>query len=259
MKEMALKCKDFDAWVSFLGRLNKIGSDYFIKNDVIMATKKGTKSGSNNKIPGRHLTRDPLFIDDTDCYVEDGVYILLPLESLIDYFKSIRENNKDARKMIIYKRDKEGIYIQFSGLGDFQIATLMTIDYDVDNDNNYVGLASGITWFDNLVDTVETWKSISDEDLVNLRNNEVLMLEQEVGGTHIWSRVARSIFITSGVSRLNTPLARHIDYTFFSLDTKDSIGIMRLHAMYNNPGSSKLINVECIHEYTILIYDEGVN
>ena len=95
--ELVLKCKDFDAWVSFLGRLNKIGSGYIIKNDIILATVKGTKSGSNDKIPGRHIIKDPLFIDDEDSYIPDAVYGMYDgLDKWINVFKNIKETIIDA-------------------------------------------------------------------------------------------------------------------------------------------------------------------
>ena len=38
--EIKLSCKDFDSWVSFLGRLDKLGGGYIIKNDISKQQKK---------------------------------------------------------------------------------------------------------------------------------------------------------------------------------------------------------------------------
>lgn len=265
--EMILKCKDFDAWVSFLGRLNKIGSGYFIKNDIILATVKGTKSGSTDKIPGRHIIRDPLFVDDEASYVPDGIYGLYDnLDKWITLFKNIKDNNKDARKEIRYIRRKEGIYIQFYGGLEFKLFGLITEESMNNEDFSIVKqCANGVRWFENFIETPELieseWIPINTNTLVALRDGAPITLTQTVKDTPMWARIAKSVFTMAGVSRIGTPIANRAEYSIIppAKDASQPIGMLELHASYKAPADSKLISVECIHEYMILIYNEEEN
>lgn len=262
--EINLKCKDFDAWVSFLGRLNKIGSGYFIKNDIILATIKGKKSGSNDKIPGRHIIKDPLFIDDKSCYVEDGVYGLISdLDNWISIFRGIKENNKDARKEIKYIRNKNGIYIRFNGGIEYKMFGLITPENIKEfNMVDVVRCSNGIDWFDNFMNTPKSlnseWVKLEESDLIALRNGSPMTLKQVVSDKPLWSRIAKSVFTMSGVSRIGQPIAESAEYSMMppKPDALEPIGMLDIHAKYKSPGGSKIITVESIHEYLILIYNE---
>ena len=263
--ELVLKCKDFDAWVSFLGRLNKIGSGYIIKNDIILATVKGTKSGSNDKIPGRHIIKDPLFIDDEDSYIPDAVYGMYDgLDKWINVFKNIKETNKEARKEIRYIRRKEGIFIRFYGGIEFQIFGLVEKE-NIDNEDEFIKVmqcANGIKWFNNFVETPELleseWLSLNQDTLISLRDGEPLTLTQTVSEKPMWARIAKSVFTMAGVSRIGSPIANQVEYSFIppAPTAVEPIGMLELHAVYKSPADSKLIKVECIPEYMILIYKE---
>ena len=258
--EKVLKCKDFDAWVSFLGRLNKIGSDFVIKNDIIIPTIKGTKSGSHDKIPGRHLTRDPLFIDNDECYVKDGVYTsCYSLEEMIKIFKSIKENNPIARKQIVYIREPKGIYIKFAHMQKYQLFALLDPNYvDEEDIQRYELITRDLEWFSDYLSAPNEWLNITQEEIINLRNNHLMVLRQDLGDTNVWARIARSIFTMAGVTRLGVSFADNVDYTFLhSENIQKDTALLRVHATYKSPGGSKLIKVNCIHEYVVLIYDEG--
>ena len=260
MTNRILKCKDFDAWVSFLGRLNKIGTDFIIKNDIIIPTVKGTKSGSHDKIPGRHLTRDPLFMDDEDCYVKDGIYTsCYSLEDMIKIFKSIKENNAPARKQIIYSRTKDGIYIQFADMQRYQLFNLLDTNYTSEEDiRRYELISRDLEWFSDYLSAPNDWLNITQEEIINLRNNKLMVLRQDLGDTNVWARIARSIFTMAGVTRLGTSFADNVTYTFLhSENIQKDTALLRVHANYKSPGGSNLIKVNCIHEYIVLIYDEG--
>lgn len=258
--DIVLKCKDFDAWVSFLGRLNKIGSKFVIKNDIIFPTVNGTKSGSNDRIPGRHITKDPLFINDEDSFIENALYVTnYTLEEMLEIFKSIKADNKEARKKIVMSRDREGISITFNGMKPLQLFSLIDRNYCSEEDyQSYLSKTSGLTWFKDFVDSCDEWRKIDTYDLIDLRNNSLKIIRQEVEGNVLWARIARSIFTMSGVTRLDTPLAESVLYTFLhSENIQKDTALLRIHARYKSPGNSNLIKVECIHEYVVLIYDEG--
>lgn len=255
--ELILKCKDFDAYVSFLGRLNKIGSNFVIKNDIVFPVTKGVKSGTTENIPGRHLTRDPLFINDESAYEPNILYIpVLSIDRMISCLKEFK-TNKEARKKIVLIRTKEGVSIQFNGLQPMMLFVNEKL-WKFDDTIPYHQTTAHLTWFNDYLNTPNNWIPIETKDLVNLRNNGLMVIRQEINGLKLWSRIARSIFIMSGVSRMDTPLAKHVEYTFIHSDTiQTDTAVMRLHARYNEPGGSNLITVECVHEYVILVYDEG--
>lgn len=260
--EIKLSCKDFDSWVSFLGRLDKLGGGYIIKNDIILPTIKGNKSGSNDKIPGRHLTRDPLFINDTSCYVQDGIYYMIESPKYWqDIFKAVGETNKLARKEIYYIREKTGIYVRFgNNAGIFQVYKLLTQDDIGEKFEAIINSANGISWFDDfikgVVDSGRHWVDISHEDLIRLRNDGIMSIGQEVDDKIVVSRIARSLFTMAYAGRMDNPIALSSEYTFLPSDTSD-IAIMRLHANYKPAKDSKLVKIECIHEYLVLIYNIG--
>ena len=254
--ERKLTCKDFDSWLSFLGRLNKVGGGYIIKNDIILPTIKGKKSGSNDNIPGRHLTRDPLFIDDTSCYVRDGIYVMTESPSYWrDTFTEIGKSNKLARKEIYYIREQDGIYVRFLGIPKpYKVFKLLTEDIE-----NIIQSANNITWFDDFINSVtdsgRNWDSLSHENLLMIRNNGVIDIGQTVDDKIVKSRIARSLFTMASSTRMDNPIALTTEYAFLPSDTSD-IAIMRLHSDYKPTKDSKLIKVECIHEYLVLVYND---
>lgn len=270
MIEQRLSAKDFDAFASFLGRLKSIGSSYIRKNDVILATVKGNKSGGRGKIPGKHIIKDPLFIDDDDAYIKDAIYYTpWSLNQLIDIFKSIKENKKELRKDIYLLRDKEGLYIEFCHdiSQRYQIFGLINSNYLTDAEfNHYLKCGSGITWFDDVVNTIGgpfQWTNFTEDELISLRNDSIMVLRQTIKNIPLFARIARSVFVLSGVTRKGMPLAEKARYALLppSENENKDIGLLRIHTVHKSPGGSKLINVEVIHDYMILIYNEedGIN
>lgn len=263
--EINLKCKDFDAWVSFLGRLGKIGSKYIIKNDIILATVKANKSGTNDKIPGRHIVRDPLFIDDEDGCIKDRIYYMInSVEYWVKIFKSIKENNMYIRKQITYIRTPDGIFVEFYGGLRYQIFKLLDKNQIEDNEeyNNYINCARCINWFDDFLKIPGSldseWVKFSEDELIDIRDGKVFAMHQFVLDTLMWTRIAKSTFTMAGVSRLGNPIASDAEFTFIppSPNANEPVGMFDMHVMYKSPADSKLIKVECIHEYIILLYSE---
>lgn len=258
--QMKLKCKDFDSWVSFLGRLSKIGHDYIIKNDIYIATERNIKSGTTDKYPGRHIVKDPLFMDE--CYVEDGVYMVSDIETIISEIQRAQENDMDCRKNIEYFRTEELIGIQ---LGNYAIDVARLITGETTD--NIKNVANSVTWFDDLFpiageesntesnDSLHAgWDTFTDKDLINIRNNGIFNIHKETRGRTVATRLARSLFCLAGVSRMDTPIALAGEYTTFPSDQSD-VAILRIHAIYKC-GQSLNITVNTIHEYLVLIYNE---
>lgn len=260
--EIKLKCKDFDAWLSFLRRLGKIGTGYFIKNDIIMATVNGLKSTTSERIPGRHIIKDPLYVKDDN--TKDIIYVMMVDANFwVETLTNIKTNNKDARKEIIYSKDQHGIYIHFYGGIKYQIFKILS-NHSIDEDTRamYEYAASGFNWFNDLLTiptTVgSTWVQFKQHDLIDLRNKRISTLAQYVSGMLMWTRIAKSLFTMAGTSRFGTPIAMEGEYSFLppSKDSDSHVGTFNMHVKYRPPMDSKFIDIECIHEYTILIYGE---
>ena len=249
--EKVLKCKDFDSWVSFLSRLGNISSTYILKNDIYLAFGKKTIDGKC--IPGRHIVKDPLFEDDDD-YVRDGIYVLYnTIEHWVQLFKNF---DKDMRKKIIYEKHTDGIYIRcgVDRVSRFKVFELLTSKSDIDdNVSNEIRLSvQNIEWFDSMLEDSD-WFNFQNDQLVDIRNNGIMGIYQYFGERKVETRVARSLFMLAGVSRMNTPIANYASFSFTE-PNEVNIGTVRFHANYKC-GSSNLISMECFHEYILLAYN----
>lgn len=259
-----LKSKDFDAWVSFLKRINGIGRNYIIKNDIYLATDKKNKSGTNVKIAGRHLFHDPLF-NDNDVEIQEIIYVLKDIDDLLNEIKDVTEEDKELRKGIIYSRDTEGIYIDFPN--GHSIAVALVIDNPtlfLDNDvlRMITTISRQISTFSELLKFPEiinsNWINIDRETLISIRDGSPITISQTVNDKKMYARIAKSVFVASGASRFGNPIAEEAKYAFIPPRSDNNVytGLLELYARYKTPGTSKLINIECIHEYVVLIYEE---
>lgn len=255
--KLNLKCKDFDAWKSFLGRIAKIGHDYIIKNDIYLATVRNYKPSSTDKYPGKHMIRDPLFMDDSYAeygFVEDGVYMVHDIDQILSEIKRAEENDPNGRKSICYYHSKTGIELQM-GNCLIEIATLLT-----DIPDNIKPIADSITWFDALTEPIKDmedieWVPFTEDELIHLRNNGILNIGRTVQNREVATRLARSLFCLAGVTRLDNPIALAGKYTMIPSQQSD-VAILRMHMVYKC-GQSLNITVDTIHEYLILIYNQS--
>lgn len=258
----SLKCKDFDAWVSFLGRLDKVGSDYIIKNDCYLACEKKCMPSSTEKYPGKHIVRDPFAPpEDSGCYVKHGVYVVEPLDWLIQKFKEVKDLYPSARKSIEYYRNEMEIGVMFSDI-TVVVARILDFDHDQSIGNNKAKMimetAKHIESFNSILDEIDrsditSWCDFSDENLIHLRNNGVLEIWQKVGEHVPKTRLARSLFCLAGVSRLDTPLAMAARYAFLPSAESD-VAMLRVQATYKC-GQSTTVRVDCVHEFLLLMYE----
>lgn len=251
--EFKISAKDWDAYVSFLGRLDKLGSGYIMKNGIMKPIIMKNRSCSHDRIVGYHYIVDPLFTDDDELYVVDGIYReALPISELLSLFKKIKTEEVGARKKILIVREKKVIGVQFNGLEFIPIFELLE-----NTTNGGIDVTDDLRWYQDYTDPlVYNWSSISTQDLIDLRNNGLKVIKQEMSDGAIgWSRIAKSVFPMAGVTKMDTPFADRVYYTFIP-SKQDNIATLRLHVMYKSPGGSKLIHIECIHEYLVLLYNE---
>lgn len=254
MSSLHLRCKDFDAWKSFLNRIAKIGTGYIIKNDILLASKRNNKPGTTETYPGKHIIRDPFFIDDDSCYVGDGTYVMNDIESILRWIDSIENGDKDCRKDIEYIRTPERIELRM-GTYIMTIAELLTTDPG----ENLQAVANSVHRYDDLIEPIENmadnrWVPFTTENLIHIRNNGIFGIKQTVGTRMVKTRLARSLFCLAGVSRLNTPIALSACYTTLP-STESDVAILRIHTIYKCAQNTN-VRVDCIHEYLLLIYDE---
>lgn len=252
--DIKLTAKDWDGYVSFLGRLNKLGKGYIMKNGIMKPMILKTRSCSNDRIVGYHYIVDPFYIDDDQLYVVDGIYAeARPIEELLALFKQIKEEVKGARKKIYIVKEKDVMGVQFNDMEFIPIFKL-TISNPT---GSYYDTSHDLMWYHDYVDPiVYDWNSISVQDLIDLRNNKVKVIKQTMSDGKLgWARIAKSVFPMAGVTKMDVAFAEYVNYTFIPSD-QDNIATLRFHVMYRAPGGSKLIHIECIHEYLVLLYNE---
>lgn len=258
---LKLTCKNFDSWVSFLGRLSKIGKGYLIKNDVYIATEKLEMPGETEKYPGKHVIHDPLApvldIDgDTDIYVQNGIYQVVDIQTLQEQFSNVAANVPNARKDITYYRDQNKISV-FMGTAEICVAALVK-----EPDETMLATANSVSWYEDLFSPIENmpdreWTELTNDELVNIRNNGVHYIIEQKDNKIVKTKITRNpIFCLAGVSRLDTPIALNARYVMLPSEQSD-VAILRIHAIYKC-GQSTTITVDCVHEYLALLCWEDI-
>jgi hypothetical protein len=254
-----LRAKDFDSYVSFLGRLNKLGTKYVLSKDMIVPVVKANRTGSNDIIPGEHYIRDPLY---DYANPDNNMYVLADtIENSLELFKSIKKNYKDARKSITYVRDDEGIYIRFNSI-NVPIPIFSRIDADdcgIDNYRMYnLEMIQKLEIFSYYAEFIDSnGFDLTEADLIDIRANGVKSIWQKIdGGLTAWTRISKSLFPMAGTGRLDTPIALSSKYRFICDSNNSKLAKVLFHNRYKSTGDSKLVPVECIHEYTLLMLDD---
>lgn len=250
MGVIKLKAKDLDSYTSFLGRLNKLGSDYIIRNDTIYPMVLGTKSGSTDKIPGLHFVQDPFYEGYSDLFDDDLVYRMVPIEIIYKTLKGIKDSNPAARKDIRIIKDEDGIFIKMVGCDPITVAYRMTDGLTEASCKGFVPKNFG-----DLEVTDYEWDSLLETEMVGLRNNGLMMISQKHSDIRMWSRIAKSVFPMAGTTKADTPIAREIKFTFMEPnESQKDVATLRFLVTYKTPGGSSLINIRCVHQYRVFVY-----
>ena len=261
MEEVSIqmKCKEFDGYTSFLSRLANIGTEFILKNDVLIPLNRAVKDGG--PINGKHLVKDPLFTDEESIYVKDGVYKITDLSRLVDSFKSIKEDKscgKDKRKLIQYHRNKNEIYVTFADGDRYLIGEYIPTEK---LDERTTLTANGVTNYQDIMDSFDessdAFMKLTEADLINIRNGELLNIDKNIYNVNASTRIAKSLFRMAGTTRIGTPISNSASIMFYEPQTFGGVGdkcIMpfRIHATY----SCTNVIADCIHEYMMLIYSE---
>ncbi|MCM1220355.1 MAG: hypothetical protein NC548_38315 [Lachnospiraceae bacterium] len=251
---LKLTCKNFDSWVSFLGRLAKVGKGYLIKNDVYIAMEKLPIPSELEKYPGKHVIHDPIAIEDaedTDIYVPNGIYQVVDIATLQEQFTNVAENVPNARKNIVYYRDQTKISV-FMGNVEIRVADLVK-----EPDETMLATANSVSWYADLIEPInempdKEWTQLTTDELINIRNNGIHQIIEREDNKEVKIKLTRTpIFCLAGVSRMDTPIALAASYVTLPSDESD-VGILRIHAVYKC-GQSAAITVDCVHEYLVLL------
>ena len=256
---LPIKCKDYDSYLTFLGRLIKVGDKYIVKNDCYICTEKN--NWDTGKIPGRHIVKDPFFCSaNDDYYTKDGIYQMDDIRQLIAEIKRINEEKPELRKNISYVKSPDyfGFYLE-SPTGEhlvIQLGKLITEDIP----EHVQATANQLTTFQDLIDPIDNmvgneWTELDIDTMISLRDEHIIRLKKVIGDRLAETRVARSLFILAGVTRKGTPLAQMIKYAFLPSDQSD-VAMLRCHAIYKC-GQTTNFSVNCIHEYLILMYRDA--
>lgn len=255
---LPLKCKDYDAYLSFLGRLTKIGTEYILKNDCFICTEK--KSGTDGKVPGRHIVKDPFSMNTEDNYTSDGIYQLESLDNVISEMKEINTERKEFRSKIEYVKSEGyfGFYLEDTEGNHLALTIGRLITEDIPE--NIKNTANGVSYYKDLIDPVDNminngWEEFDVDTMTRLRDEQIIPIQKVIGDRLVSTRLARSLFVLAGVSRKGTPIAQMLRYVFLPSDQSD-VAMLRCHAIYKC-GQSINITVNCIHEYLVLMYDGG--
>ena len=259
--EMNLTCKNFDSWVSFLGRLSKIGRGYLIKNDIYIPMEKLEMPGELEKYPGKHVIHDPLvpnldLDEDTDVYVQNGIYQVVDIATLQEQFSNVTTNVPNARKDIRYYRNQDKISV-FMGTAEIIIAELVK-----EPTETMLATANSVSWYSDLIVPVDDmpdkeWIPFTNDELIHIRNNGVYNIIEKKDNKEVKIKITRNpIFCLAGVSRMDTPIALSAEYVILPSEESD-VGILRIHAVYKC-GQSAMITVNCVHEYLALLCWEDI-
>lgn len=250
MGEWKLKAKDLDSYTSFLGRLNKLGCDYIIRNDTIYPMVLGTKSGSTDKIPGIHFVQDPFNEGYGDPFDNDYLYKMAPIEIIYKTLKDIKGNNPSARKDIRVIKDEDGMVIKMTGCNPITVAYRMPDDSVSASCKGFIPRNFG-----DLEVTDYEWDSLLETEMVGLRDNGLVMISQKHNDVKMWSRIAKSVFPMAGTTKAGTPIAKEIKFTFMEPnESQKDVATLRFLVTYKTPGGSSLINIKCIHQYRVFVY-----
>ncbi len=252
-----ITCKEIDTFASFLARLTKVGDEYIIKNDCMICTKKN--NWDTGKIPGMHVVRFP-FTGFNKSMVENGIYYIESLMDVINKIKGIKLDSPSFRKNVYYVCEEEELFLIFEdpiAAKRIEVSIARLLRDEIRDD--ILNTAKLIDWFDNLYNErslipTEYWARMSDSDLDVIKEGGIVPIVQEVDKRHVSTRLAKSLFMFSGVKRKGAPIANNVFYTFFPSQEND-VSLLRIYASY--PCGSGTMYIETIHDYLVLIYEEG--
>lgn len=188
MEIINLSISEFNNLVKYLKRLDDIGDDFFLKNDIICPSVRTEKNR-----PGRHIVRS--MIPTSDKY-ENTLYGIAKLSETSKILGDI----KGKKHSLFIEQNEDGIWINASDVR-CQLAGV----YNDEDEPLVKTLAPSMNRFDDYL--AHEWTEIPVDHLTCIKNGDVMTYEDDRKSTYV--RVARDLFPLRGVTRRTAP----VDYT----------------------------------------------
>lgn len=227
MAAIQLTIKQFNELVKYLKRLDDIGDDFFLKNDIIVPSIREPKNR-----PGKHIVKGEIPILPEYREIVYGI-------SRLSETSSILGDVKGKKQVLFVEEDETGIWITINDT-TVQLAGV----YSEEEDLEYA--PSEEQFSDFIVN--KPWRVIPTEILNNIKQGHPYDLEDDEHTTYV--RIARDSFKLRGVTRTKDPVNFSANVRVVSpLSSPDRIvinqspyGLLEIHAIYNV--------IECVHQYT---------
>ena len=220
MEIINLSIAEFNNLVKYLKRLDDIGDDFFLKNDIICPSVRTEKNR-----PGKHIVRS--MIPTSDKY-EDVLYGVARLSETSKLLGDI----KGKKQSLFIEQSEDGIWINANDLR-CQLAGV----YNDEDETLVESLAPAMKNFDDYLR--HEWMEIPLEHLIAIKNGDVITYEDDRKSTYV--RVARDLFPLRGVTRRTAPVDHTAELYISSPETTDGKtlvigssdkGVLEIHVTY---------------------------
>lgn len=235
------RCKDLDAYISFLKRIFKIGTHYILKNDIMFALNRTTAGR-----PGKHIVRYPYNVNN------DVIYGFNELTDILEQLDQNKEKY-NKRKDILYYHTDDHIILTVNG-EDIVVAVAVP---DI-NETVKTGLALTTNFIEEIGDQ-SSWIELPTSELEKIKLGSVPFIETTIPHSdnilNVRTRIGKSLFKLAGVTRVTAP----VDYTCYwrilPTITEEQIAQLQIHPTYQiKSGGKQLLELDCIHMYQIALY-----
>lgn len=228
-----------DKLLKFLKRLNTIEERWLVVNDMWIPANRSPKTR-----PGLHIAYN-LNIGFNEA-LNGSVYITEPIAEIIEVINQLEGKRED----VTYIHNGEFISLEIQIGGTVTIIVIAKLMHKDDAEKKVPGILFGKT-FKDLIDRGGEWNPVPTEELVRIKNGNVLEYTKD---GFVLMRLVRSLFKLRGRSeRSNAPITYSAYSSFEYFDTDSVMGMggltFSLFVDYNF--------MCCIHRYIPVPYPEN--
>ena len=226
MAAIQLTIRQFNELVKYLKRLDDIGDDFFLKNDIIIPSIREPKN-----IPGKHVVRGEIPILPEYRSIVYGI-------SKLSETSKILGDVKGKKQVLFLEENEKGIWVTVNDT-TLQLAGV----YKENDDLTYAPTEEAFSDF--IVN--KGWATIPTSILQCVKQGHPYTMEADDHTTYV--RIARDLFKLRGVSRTKDPVNFSANVHIVSplssperiVINQGSFGTLELHVIYNV--------IECVHQY----------
>lgn len=220
MEIINLSITEFNNLVKHLKRLDDIGDDFFLKNDIACPSIRCDKNR-----PGKHVVRSMIPMSDK---YRDTLYGIAKLSETSKLLGDV----KGKKTSLFIEQNEKGIWINANDLRCQLAGT-----YSEEDSRIVDTLAPTMNCFDDYLS--HEWVQMPIEHLTSIKRGDVVTYEDERKSTYV--RVARSLFPLRGVTRLTAPVDYTAEFYISSPTTTDGDtlvigsadrGVLEIHVTY---------------------------